>query len=249
MKKIGIVGGIGWPSTMEYYRLICEASQRYHRDQDYSGPAPMPEIVIESLNMHFTVNHRGNKDPESWRLWDDYFKQAILRLEQSGAEIIVLASVTPHARLDELSTATKLPIISLYDAVGSYCRENSIKNLLVLGTLPTMTNLAFSYGLEPFDVRVTYPASKEVRASVLSIIESLYNNNREGIADLVEEAVRVCAPKNDLCQPVACLACTELPLAFDQYGGQRQFVVNGIRYLNSTVIHARSVFEACVVDG
>ena len=58
MKKIGIIGGVGWPSTIEYYRIICEESQAYHADKDVSGPIPMPEISIESLNLNFSINHR-----------------------------------------------------------------------------------------------------------------------------------------------------------------------------------------------
>ena len=81
MKKIGIIGGIGWPSTIEYYRLICEASQHYHNDQEFSGPIPIPEIAIESLNMNFTVNNRGSIKPGSWETWDAYFKSAISRHE------------------------------------------------------------------------------------------------------------------------------------------------------------------------
>ena len=72
MKKIGIVGGVGWPSTIEYYRLICEASQLYHKGKDFSGPIPIPEISIESLNMNFTINNRGSSEPGSWAAWDDY---------------------------------------------------------------------------------------------------------------------------------------------------------------------------------
>jgi len=139
MKKIGIIGGIGWPSTVEYYRIICEASQLYHRDKYFLGPVPMPEISIESLNMHFTVNHRGSSERDSWSTWDGYFQLALNRLEKSGAEVIVIASATPHTRLKEISKGTNVPIISLYESLGMHCKANKITRVLVFGTMPTMT--------------------------------------------------------------------------------------------------------------
>jgi aspartate/glutamate racemase len=51
MKKIGIVGGISWRPTVEYFREICRCAQERHLAQGLRGTAPMPEIVIESLNL------------------------------------------------------------------------------------------------------------------------------------------------------------------------------------------------------
>jgi len=173
MKKIGILGGVGWPSTMEYYRLICEASQTYHRDKDFSGPTPMPEISIESLNMNFTVNNRGSDEVGSWATWDEYFKIAANRLEKSGAELIVIASVTPHARLEEISKGTNTPIISVYESIGNHCNANGIENLLVLGTMPTMTSPAFKNGMKKFDINAFHPQSEKLKSCVINVIERL----------------------------------------------------------------------------
>jgi aspartate racemase len=63
MKKIGIIGGIGWPSTIEYYRHICKLSLAYHANLNITGPAPMPEILIESLNLNFAATNRGTSEP------------------------------------------------------------------------------------------------------------------------------------------------------------------------------------------
>jgi len=52
MKKIGIIGGIGWPSTIEYYRHICELSLAYHAKKSIAGPVPMPERYCQ-----VNVNH------------------------------------------------------------------------------------------------------------------------------------------------------------------------------------------------
>jgi aspartate racemase len=246
MRKIGIIGGIGWPSTIEYYRLICEASQLYHNDKKFSGPTPMPEIVIESMNMNFTVNNRGSTEPDSWHMWDEYFTAAIHRLENSGAELILLASVTPHARLAEISKDTNIPIISIYESIGAHCNANGIVNLLVLGTMPTMTSPSFKCGMEKFGVNVFHPPTGKLKTGVIDVIEKLYQNKTDGAALTIDELVRSCVPVEELDNTAVCLGCTELPLAFKGLKDNSSFKYRGVNYLNSSVVHALSAFQACV---
>ena len=59
MKKIGILGGLAWPATVEYYKTICQLSQKYHAGANYKGPSPMPEMCIESVNINYSFNNRG----------------------------------------------------------------------------------------------------------------------------------------------------------------------------------------------
>lgn len=245
MKKIGIVGGIGWPSTIEYYRLICEASQLFHKGKDFSGPIPMPEISIESLNMNFTVNNRGSSEPSSWAAWDDYFKAAVKRLEKSGAELIVIASVTPHARLEEISKGTGTPIISIYESIGSHCNANGVANLLVLGTMPTMTSPAFKHGMEKFGINAFHPQTEQLKSKVLGVIERLYQNKTDGAASEIGNIVRSCVSADELDNTAVCLGCTELPIAFGSFSNSSGFEYQGVNYLNSSVVHALSAFQAC----
>ena len=246
MKKIGILGGIGWPSTIEYYRLICDASQLYHKGKDFSGPIPMPEISIESLNMNYTVNNRGSNEPGSWAAWDNYFKAAINRLEKSGAELILIASVTPHGRLGQISKETNTPIVSIYESIGAHCDANGVVNLLVLGTMPTMTSPAFTRGMETFGINAFHPQTEQLKSKVLEVIERLYQNNTNGAASEISNIVRSCVSADELDNTVVCLGCTELPLAFGSYSNSSSFEYQGINYLNSSVVHALSAFQACV---
>lgn len=246
MKKIGIVGGVGWPSTIEYYRLICEASQHYHKDKDFSGPIPMPEISIESLNMNFTVNNRGSNEPDSWVAWDDYFQSAVNRLENSGAELILIASVTPHSRLTKISEGTNIPIISIYESIVAHCNTNKISNLLVLGTMPTMTSPDFKLGMKKFHVNAFHPKTELLKSKVLGVIERLYQNKPEGTDSEIDDIVRSCIPADELDNTAICLGCTELPLAFGCVSNSSSFDYQGINYLNSSVVHALSAFQESV---
>lgn len=246
MKKIGIIGGVGWPSTIEYYRIICEESQAYHADKNVSGPIPMPEISIESLNLNFSINHRGSSELGSWDVWDHYFNSAIKRLETCGAKVISIASVTPHARLAEISKGSTVPIVSVYEAIGVYCKSINVTKLLVLGTMPTMTSPAFITGMRQFDIKAFTPPLAEQKDDVVAIIGDLYQNKTSGAGVSIDEVIRQCIPENELTHTAVCLGCTELPLAFDKFKAESSFNINGVHYINSTVVHAKSIFKACV---
>ena len=76
MKKLGIVGGVAWPSTIDYYRAICRLSVAYHADKAVIGPPPVPEMAIESLNINKSFGLRGGAvtDDASWASYDEYFQ-------------------------------------------------------------------------------------------------------------------------------------------------------------------------------
>ena len=247
MKKIGIVGGIGWPSTIEYYKLICESSLAYHKEINHPEPLPTPEIAIESLNMSHSISHRGSAEPGSWKEWDAYFNTALKRLEYSGCELILISSVTPHARLEHISQGVTSKILSVYESVAAECNKRAVSKLLVLGTLPTMTNPSFMEAMETHGISAIYPSNDSIKTRVANVISYLYKNERlqEAKAE-IESIVMACLGSAPLDNFAVCLACTELPLAFNSDVPTAYFRVNGIAYINATVAHARYAFESCV---
>ena len=66
MKKIGIIGGVAWPSTIDYYRLICAGANAHFRALGQPMPLPTPPMMIESVNMAETRKLRGNPDGTGW---------------------------------------------------------------------------------------------------------------------------------------------------------------------------------------
>ena len=246
MKKIGIVGGVGWPSTIDYYKTICSLSQSHWEARGQASPLPTPEIAIESLDMNFTVNNRGSAAPGSWEAWDGYFQKALESLEASGSELLIIASVTPHARLAQISQTVKIPVLSIYDAIGHHCSALGVKDLLVLGTQPTMASPSFLDGIASFGINSFYPQTSELKARVAEIIQHLYHNKTEGAAEMIESVVRDCVCDERMAKTAVCLGCTELPTAFGSRSTLTDFEVGGIAYLNSTAIHSQWAFKACL---
>jgi aspartate racemase len=67
MKKIGIVGGVAWPSTVHYYSELCRRSERWHLARNRQGLSSTPEMSIESLDVNKAASYVGiDGDEESW---------------------------------------------------------------------------------------------------------------------------------------------------------------------------------------
>lgn len=249
MKKLGIVGGVAWPSTVDYYRAICRLSVEHHRGLNVSGPSPTPEMSIESLNLDKSYGLRGGdiSDDRSWARYDAYFRDALLRLEKSGAQIAIIASNTPHNRFDAITDGITIPVLNIFHAVAEHCQSLGLKELLILGTAPTMDSPKFAEALRQFGIEGWAPSEQADRSEVVKLIGELQaesdNDAQRRIAEVVARSTFSGAHT-----PTACLACTELPLAFKEIERSTEVLVNGVLYVNTTVVHAKAAFRQLLVS-
>ena len=88
MRKIGIVGGVAWLFTVDYYSGICRRSEQWHLAKNLQGVPSTPEMSIESLDLNKAVSYLGIDDIEdSWSQFDEYHRAALRHLEASGADL------------------------------------------------------------------------------------------------------------------------------------------------------------------
>lgn len=244
MKKIGIVGGVAWLSTVEYYRTICQLSHRHYQHQQYPGSPPMPEISIESLNMNHSFGLRGEAgDEASWHRYDAYFNAALKRLEVSGADFAIIASNTPHNRYDAIARGINIPVLNIFDVVAKECAHLGVKNILILGTEPTMNSSVFPRVLAAHGIASAAPGSAHDKSVVIELIGQLQAGKGDGAAERIRAVVESAFAHEPEVRKVACLACTELPLAFSEFVDSPTFEVDSILYVNTTIVHARAAFE------
>ena len=249
MKKIGMIGGVSWISTIDYYRVICELAHQRWRGNELEGPPSVPEMTIESLDINKSFGLRGTVgDESSWIGYDAYFREALLRLEQAGAEVALIASNTPHNRFESISRDTSLPIVNMFDAVAHECSSRGATHAIILGTLPTMTSTVFPNRLERSGVQAILPDSETDRNAVVRAIAALQSGDATGVADTLTELASRTVPEAHRTRSIVCLSCTELPLAFPDRADEAVFTVDGVCYLDTSVVHARAAFAAAV-DG
>jgi aspartate racemase len=243
-KKIGIVGGVSWISTLEYYQAICEMSHRCHHGQKRDGPASIPEMAIESLNINKSVSLRGRPgDDDSWRAFEAYFRKALNRLEASDVDFAIIASNTPHNRFDQITEGLGIPVLNIFEEVARTCVNNNIVKALILGTEPTMSSQVFPSVLRENGISGILPDIGNDQDKVISLIDLLQaeknNKGAELIQGLAEKYLRATADEPS----AVCLSCTELSLAFPQHLNVPIFEIDGITYLNTLLIHAKAAFD------
>lgn len=247
MKKIGIVGGMAWLSTVDYYAQLCRLASALGVSHG-EGASETPEFTIESLNLTKAlalIGEDGNE--QSWREFDAYHRAALLRLRTSGADFAVIASNAPHHRFESIRRDVDLPVISIVDAVASKCVEEKVDSMLVLGTALTMRSPMYPAGLARQGCDAWSPRSEELRRRTVGLIEHLQAGAgptaRSELEQIVDTAMGS-MPSSP--RTAVCLACTELPLAFPENAGEPVFYWRDRLYISSTAVHIRAAFAAAV---
>lgn len=244
MKKIGILGGIGWPSTIEYYAGLCRLAEARNRTQDRTR---MPEIAIESLDLAKAEMLAGGDDEESWLAFDAYHHAALQRLERSGADFAVLACNTAHHRLQQIERGLAIPVLGIVGVAADACVEHGIRDVLVLGTDTVMASDVFREAFRQRGVDARAPAEERHRQMVLASIDALSRGHDDGASARIRQVIAESGLGQNPSAAVY-LGCTELPLAFPAQKHQGVFEVDGVRCINSTALHIRAAFEYATVD-
>ena len=129
MKTVGIIGGIGPESTVEYYRFIIDGYRNRKTDGSY------PSIVVNSIDLNKLI---GWMNAGELNAAADYLSVEIEKLARAGVDFAVLAANTPHIVFDEIRERTQLPLISIVEAARDKAQDLRMKRLGLFGTRFTM---------------------------------------------------------------------------------------------------------------
>jgi aspartate racemase len=121
VKLLGIIGGLGPESTVEYYREI----HRQYRERVSDGSAP--HFILSSVNMKQVVDAVSSGDLDALA---DYVVREVNRLADAGAVTAMIAANMPHLAFDNVQSRSRIPLISIVQAA---CKEASSKGLKRLG--------------------------------------------------------------------------------------------------------------------
>ena len=200
-RKVGIVGGLGYMSTLEYYRGIMKESQTYTKSGEY------PELVIASLNIADVMRmlEKGFYEQVTW-----YLYRAIQDLRKARADFAVIASNTPHIVFNQLSEISPLPLISIMDVTSQAISRCGYSNVLLTGTAFTMKNRFYKDNLESHGIKCTVPNAEDIETIHNIIFPDLEN----GIVkpEKKREFITLCEKYVPKGIQAIILGCTELPL-------------------------------------
>ncbi len=202
MKAIGLIGGMSWNSTIEYYRLINELVA------EKLGGLHSARIILYSLD--FDEIERAQHQAR----WGDataILSQAGIALKQAGAGFIVMCTNTMHKVADAVAERVGLPLLNIVDVTGDAIMEHGLNKIGLLGTRFVMEEQFYRGRLQDrFGIEVLVPAGEE-RVIVHRII---YDELCQGkIKESSRRAcVKIIAGLMERGAEGIVLGCTELPL-------------------------------------
>ncbi len=244
MKTVGIIGGIGPESTIEYYRLIIAA---YRARQSATGvpvdnPAQdprapgYPSIIINSIDLNQLIAWMNANELDNAA---EYLVHEIERLARAGADFGTLAANTPHLVFDELRRRSPIPLISIVESTCDAARTLGLKRVGLFGTSFTMRARFYPEVFSGAGLTIVFPTEDEQAYIHEKYMKELLNNlflpeTRDRLLEIVDRM----KARDDIEGLI--LGGTELPLIL------RGAEHNGIPFLDTTKIHVeRIVAELC----
>ena len=225
MTSVGIVGGLGPESTIDYYRRILQVWQE-------RTPRSAPSILIDSLDVD-----RGLRLIDSDRSGlTEYLLDSLRRLARAGVEFAVLAANSPHVVFDDLSARSPVPLLSIVDVCAKEAARLGWKKLGLLGTRFTMDGTFYPATCGRYGIEVVVP-DPDQRAWVHEryigeLLRGVFRDEtREGVLQVIEQL------KTRTGMDGLALAGTELPLLL------RSPSLGGVPVLDTTELHVAAIVE------
>ena len=164
MRKIGIIGGMGPETTLEYYEKLIELSR------EHLGEYVYPEIVIYSVNFSemILLMERGR--------WEELGRKIISifsSLKNMGCEVLALATNTVHIALEHFQKPEGL--VHMIEEVSKYSKRMGLKKVLLLGTKYTMSSDLYPRYFEKEGMKVLRPDDEDMEVVNGIIFEKLVN--------------------------------------------------------------------------
>ena len=225
MATLGIVGGLGPESTIDYYRRILEEWKR-------DDPSSTPSIIIDSLDVT-----RGLRLVEHDRPGlIEYLSASINRLAAGGAGFAAMAANTPHVVFDDLVARSPIALVSIVEACAEEARRRDLRRLGLLGTRFTMEGSFYPEVFRRRGITIVAPSGEErVWIHDRYVGQLLKGEFRDETRDGVKSVIRRLREEENIDGVI--LGGTELTLLLSDA------TVEGIPALDTTALHVAAIVE------
>jgi len=228
MKTIGLVGGTGWASSLEYYRLINEGVNAKLGGLNYA------HCILYSFNYaEIDALYKQNDTDGVYSLVLD----ATQKLIASGAQGIVLCANTLHMFADRLQMDIRVPIIHIAEATARVITKQSFKKVALLGTKATMEMDFYKDKLREEGIETLIPKKADRDFIQKTILEELFNNDFR--RESRDRFLRIITELQQNGAQAAVLGCTEIPLLVKQKD-------TTVPLLDTLTIHAQAIVDFAI---
>lgn len=225
MRKLGMIGGTSWHSTAMYYEQINKGVARR-----LGGLSSAP-LIIDSLDFApvAKLQHDGEGDALA-----ELLIASARRLEQAGAEGLIIGSNTMHKPFERVAEAVGVPILHIGDVTAARLTKDGVQRAGLLGTRFTMSEPFYRERIEAHGIAVTPPAPAEARDIDRIIYEEL---TRGQVTRTSQRALKTCLTHmSQARQQAVILGCTELVMLVDPGA-------NVLPVYDTTALHCQAAVE------
>lgn len=225
MNTIGLIGGMSWESTVEYYRLINEEFNRR------VGGLHSAKCLLYSVDFG---EIEPNMRPGGWEKIAVELTKAAKVLESGGADAALICTNTMHKLYDQIQSDVHIPIIHIGDAAAEAVLRKKLDKVGLLGTRPTMEQEFYKSRLEQKGIEVLIPGDKDMDLVHKVIFEELClgvlkDGSRKEFIRIIDDLITRGAKG-------IVLGCTEIPLLIKQEDSR-------VPLFDTTYIHAMKAVE------
>ncbi len=225
MKTIGMIGGTGWVSSLEYYRLINE-----HTNNKLGG-LNAAKCILYSVN--YAEIDAFNKQNNTTGVFKIILKAA-KSLKKAGAEFLILCANTMHQFADVIEAEVNLPLIHIGEETAIEIGKYGLSKVGLLGTLYTMEMDFYHNKLSQEDITSIVPNKKDrdfINQVIMEelLLEKFFPESKKRLLGIIEQL------KQNGAQGII-LGCTEIPLLVKSADVH-------LPLFNTTEIHAKAAVE------
>ncbi|HDR8105036.1 aspartate/glutamate racemase family protein [Bacillus cereus] len=205
MKTIGLIGGMSWESTSEYYRIINEEIK------ERLGGLHSAKCLINSVDFEEIERCQSSGD---WDGAGEILGNAAYSLQKGGADFIIICTNTMHKVVGKIKAKIDIPVLHIADATAKAIKRKDIQKVGLLGTTYTMEQDFYKSRIEENNIKVIVPSEKN-RKEINKVIYTelclgkIVSQSREYYKRVIEELVKKGA------QGII-LGCTEIGLLIKQ---------------------------------
>jgi aspartate racemase len=229
VKTIGLFGGTGWVSTLEYYRYLNQGMN------ERLGGLSSARIFLHSVNFA-ELNELKKQGPQEVYA---YIKTNLLKLVDAGADFVMLGANTLHLHAEELVPELPVPLLHIADATAEAITAKGFQKVGLLGTMLTMEKDFYKKRLSKHGIEVVVP-EKEDREFIDHVI--WHELEKEIFSDTSKSRfLEIMAQLAEKGAEGMILGCTEIPLLIHQEDTR-------LELFDTLKIHAEAAVEFALKD-
>lgn len=225
MARVGLVGGLGPESTLDYYRRLISAWRR-------EDPLSSPSIVIDSVDHQLAMRLVEDDRPAL----TEYILESLYRLHGAGASFGAITSNATHLVFERLAPRTPIPLINIVEVCMAEARRLNLKRLGILGTRFVTEGRLYPAAAEPCGIKIVVPPERDRtwlhERYVGELVRGVFRDEtRRGVVAMAERL------RNAKAIDGVILGGTELPLLMTEP------TIAGLPVLDTTGLHVAAIIR------